>query len=54
LPQLGVLHLQLNLMDLQFVKQPPGIRSRLRHASFQFLLLPQMGFGPTAQFCGLG
>ena len=54
LPQLGVLHLQFNLMDLQFMEQPPGIRSGLHHASFQFLLLPQLGFGPTAQLGGLG
>jgi hypothetical protein len=53
LPQLGVLHLQFNLMDLQFVKQPPGIRSGLRDASSQFLLLPQPGFGPTTQLSGL-
>ena len=34
LPQLGVLHFQFNLMDLQFVKQPPGIRSGLRNVGF--------------------
>ena len=52
--QLGVLHFQFNLMDLQFVEEPPGIRSGLRRARFRFLLLPQPGFGPTAQLNGIG
>ena len=34
LPQLVVLHLQLNLMDLQFVEQLPRIRPGLHPANF--------------------
>ena len=39
LPQLGVLPLQFNLVDLQLVEQLPRIRSGFRPANFKLLLL---------------
>jgi hypothetical protein len=52
-----VLHLQFDLVDLQFVEQPPGVGLRLGISGLSppfALPLTQLSFGVAAQLGGIG